>query len=67
MAASLISFAVGMFTFDAFAFVQVTFFTFIMLGVASLVALREPQTAEAEAEAERQAADGAAAPAIAAV
>jgi O-antigen ligase len=42
LAASLISFVVGMFTFDAFAFVQVTFFTFIVLGVAAAVVVREP-------------------------
>jgi hypothetical protein len=46
IAASLTSFAVGMFTFDAFAFIQVTFLAFIMLGFMA-VALRdtEPQAA----------------------
>ena len=34
LAASIISFAVGMLTFDAFAFIQVTFFAFVMLGFA---------------------------------
>ena len=34
LAASLIAFAVGMLTFDAFAFIQVTFFAFVMLGLA---------------------------------
>ena len=32
LAASLTAFAVGMLTFDAFAFIQVTFLAFIMLG-----------------------------------
>jgi hypothetical protein len=38
LAASLISFAVGMLTFDAFAFIQVTFFAFVMFGLAGVVA-----------------------------
>jgi O-antigen ligase len=38
LAASLIAFAIGMFTFDAFAFIQVTFFAFIIFGFAALVA-----------------------------
>ena len=37
LAASVISFAVGMLTFDAFAFIQVTFFAFIVLGFACVV------------------------------
>jgi hypothetical protein len=37
LAASLSAFAVGMFTFDAFAFIQVTFFAFIMIGFAAVV------------------------------
>jgi O-antigen ligase len=37
LAAAVISFAVGMLTFDAFAFVQVTFLAFIMLGFAAVV------------------------------
>ncbi|MGH2824291.1 MAG: O-antigen ligase family protein, partial [Thermoleophilaceae bacterium] len=36
LAASLASFAIGMFTFDAFAFIQVTFFAFIVLGFAAV-------------------------------
>jgi hypothetical protein len=40
LAASLAAFAAGMLTFDAFAFIQVTFFAFIMLGFAA-VATRE--------------------------
>jgi O-antigen ligase/polysaccharide polymerase Wzy-like membrane protein len=38
LAAALVSFTVGMLTFDAFAFVQVTFFAFIMIGFAAVVA-----------------------------
>ena len=37
LAAAVISFAVGMLTFDAFAFVQVTLFAFIVLGFAAVV------------------------------
>jgi O-antigen ligase/polysaccharide polymerase Wzy-like membrane protein len=37
LAASIIAFAVGMLTFDAFAFIQVTFFVFIVLGVTGVV------------------------------
>jgi O-antigen ligase len=35
LAASIGSFAVGMFTYDAFSFVQVTFFLFILIGIAA--------------------------------
>jgi O-antigen ligase len=38
IAAALISFAVGMLTFDAFAFIQVTFFAFVMFGFTAVVA-----------------------------
>jgi O-antigen ligase len=37
LAASIIAFAVGMLTFDAFAFIQVTFFAFVMLGFTAVV------------------------------
>jgi hypothetical protein len=37
LAASIIAFAVGMLTFDAFAFIQVTFLAFVMLGFAGVV------------------------------
>ena len=37
LAASIIAFAVGMLTFDAFAFIQVTFFAFVMLGFSGVV------------------------------
>jgi O-antigen ligase len=42
IATSIVSFAVGMLTFDAFAFVQVTFFSFIMLALAAVVIVRHP-------------------------
>jgi polysaccharide biosynthesis protein PslJ len=41
LAASLTAFAVGMFTFDAFAFIQVTFFAFIMIGFSAVVLRRD--------------------------
>ena len=34
LAASIAAFAVGMFTFDSFAFAQVTFLLFIMIGLS---------------------------------
>jgi hypothetical protein len=47
LAASIITFAVGMLTFDAFAFIQVTFFSFLMLGFAGVVTTlpRQPRAA----------------------
>jgi O-antigen ligase len=42
LAASLIAFAVGMLTFDAFAFIQVTFLAFIVLGFAAVVTREDP-------------------------
>jgi hypothetical protein len=41
LAASLTAFAVGMLTFDAFAFIQVTFFAFILLGFAAVITRRD--------------------------
>jgi polysaccharide biosynthesis protein PslJ len=41
LAASLTGYAVAMLTFDSFAFIQVTFFAFIMLGFAGIVTRRE--------------------------
>lgn len=38
LAASLVCFAVGMLTFDAFAFIQVTFLAFVMFGLTGVVA-----------------------------
>jgi hypothetical protein len=51
LAAAIISFAVGMLTFDAFAFIQVTFFAFIVLGLAGVVTqqLKPAQPATAAA------------------
>jgi O-antigen ligase len=37
LAASLTAFVVGMFTYDAFAFIQVTFLAFILLGFAAVM------------------------------
>jgi hypothetical protein len=48
LAASIIAFAVGMLTFDAFAFIQVTFFAFVLLGFAGVV-IREHQPRAATA------------------
>ena len=44
LAASLIAYAVGMLTFDAFAFIQVTFLAFIMFGFMA-VATRDEEPA----------------------
>jgi hypothetical protein len=41
LAAALAAYGVGMLTFDAFAFIQVTFIAFIMLGFAVVVARPE--------------------------
>lgn len=41
LATSIISFVLGMLTFDAFAFVQVTFFAFVIIGFGAVV-LRSP-------------------------
>jgi hypothetical protein len=46
LATSVIAFALGMLTFDAFAFVQVTFFAFVIIGFGA-VALRSPTPGEA--------------------
>jgi O-antigen ligase len=48
LAASIIAFAVGMLTFDAFAFIQVTFFAFVMLGLAGVLTRRQPASQVAE-------------------
>jgi hypothetical protein len=55
LAASIISFAVGMLTFDAFAFIQVTFFAFVMLGLAAVVT-RQPPPGQARIQARAPAA-----------
>jgi hypothetical protein len=46
LASALIAWTIGLFTFDAFAFIQVTFFAFIILGFAS-VALRNDDDTDA--------------------
>lgn len=43
LAASTVAFAVGMATYDAFSFIQVTFLLFILLGVAASELLLEPE------------------------
>jgi hypothetical protein len=42
IAASVTAYAVGMTTFDAFAFVQVTFLLFILVGLASALLAERP-------------------------
>jgi polysaccharide biosynthesis protein PslJ len=37
LAAAIISFAAGMLTFDAFAFIQVTFYAFVVLALSAVV------------------------------
>jgi polysaccharide biosynthesis protein PslJ len=46
LATSVLAFALGMLTFDAFAFVQVTFFAFVIIGFGA-VALRAPAPVKA--------------------
>jgi O-antigen ligase len=41
LAASLVAFFVGMFTFDAFGFTQVTFLAFVLLGFAAVLTSKE--------------------------
>jgi hypothetical protein len=45
LAAAIISFAAGMLTFDAFAFIQVTFLTFVLLALSSVAVRAMPRTA----------------------
>ena len=56
LAAALVSFAVGMLTFDAFAFVQVTFLSFIMLGLGAAVVKHHEALRKRERRLARQAA-----------
>ena len=42
IAASVAAFAVGMFTFDAFAFIQVTFLMFILVGLGAALVRERP-------------------------
>ena len=37
LCASLLAWTIGLFTYDAFAFIQVTFFAFVMLAFAAIV------------------------------
>jgi hypothetical protein len=46
LAASIASFAVGMFTYDAFSFVQVTFFAYILFGIAAAALALETREAQ---------------------
>lgn len=46
LATSVLAFALGMLTFDAFAFIQVTFFAFVIIGFGAVV-LRMPAPAKA--------------------
>ena len=43
LAASILAFAVGMFTYDAFSFIQVTFLLFILLAVGSVALDARPE------------------------
>ena len=42
IAASVAAFAVGMFTFDAFSFIQVTFLMFIFVGLGAALLAERP-------------------------
>ena len=54
LAASITAFAVGMLTFDAFAFIQVTFLLFILLGFAGGLILEPRPVADARSQTARQ-------------
>ena len=43
LAAALTAFAVGMLTFDAFSFIQVSFVSFILIGVAAVALRMQPE------------------------
>ena len=43
LTASMLAWTIGLFTYDAFAFVQVTFFAFVILGLASVVLRADPE------------------------
>ena len=56
LAASIAAYAVGMLTFDSFAFIQVTFLVFIMLGFAAVATRdRVPKRLGSNAPAEARA------------
>ena len=42
IAASVAAFAVGMFTYDAFSFIQVTFLMFILVGLGAALLAERP-------------------------
>ena len=45
--AGIAAYAVGMFTFDALGFVQVTFLLFVLLGLGAAAALQRPARSQA--------------------
>lgn len=53
LTASIASFAIGMFTFDAFAFIQVTFLALILIGLGAVLLAPERERASSAALAER--------------
>ena len=50
LAAAIAAFAVGMLTFDAFSFIQVTFLSFILLGAAAVALRLGPQRTTASTQ-----------------
>ena len=53
LAASISAFAVGMFTYDAFSFIQVTFLLFLLIGFAAVLLREQEPEGESAATAER--------------
>ncbi len=49
IAASVAAFAVGMFTFDAFSFIQVTFLMFVLVGLGASLTAERPTPLAARA------------------
>jgi hypothetical protein len=49
LCASLLAWTLGLFTYDAFAFVQVTFFAFVILGIAAIAVRDDDRQAPAPA------------------
>jgi hypothetical protein len=47
LAAGICAFGVGMFTYDAFAFIQVTFLLFIFVGLGSALLAERPTPLQA--------------------
>ena len=50
LAASITAFAVGMLTFDAFSFIQVTFLSFVLLGMGAVALRLGPQRTTASTQ-----------------